>query len=61
MSRTFSMTSGSSEILKDATTCGCNPQVRQMRPTVEAQAPAHSRIEVLSNDKRALSLQSEEG
>ena len=29
MSRTFSMTSGSSEILKDATTCGCNPKVRQ--------------------------------
>ena len=44
MSRTFSMNSGSSEILKDSTTCGCNPKVRQMRPTVEALTPACSAI-----------------
>ena len=44
MSRTFSMNSGSSEILKDSTTCGCNPKVRQMRPTVEALTPARSAI-----------------
>ncbi len=43
MSRTFSMNSGSSEILKDSTTCGCNPKVRQMRPTVEALTPARLR------------------
>ena len=44
MSRTFSINSGSSEILKDSTTCGCNPKVRQMRPTVEALTPACSAI-----------------
>ena len=41
---TFSINSGSSEILKDSTTCGCNPKVRQMRPTVEALTPACSAI-----------------
>ena len=44
MSRTFSMNSGSSEILNDSTICGCNPKVRQMRPTVEALTPARSAI-----------------
>jgi hypothetical protein len=39
MSRTFSTNSGSDESLKVSTRCGCRPNARQMRCTVEGARP----------------------
>ena len=39
MSRTFSANSGSAESLKVSARCGCKPNARQTRPTVDTDRP----------------------
>jgi hypothetical protein len=39
MSRTFSMSLGSREIVNVSLRCGCNPNARQIRPTVVWLSP----------------------